>query len=70
LNAAIGYGIGVFVGSMVRRFVLRGRSWWPPPKRVLWVLQTVVVVGSAVACLLMLIPAAAWQRQISAIMGT
>jgi uncharacterized membrane protein len=69
LNAAIGYGIGVFTGSMLHRFVLRRLRWWPPPKRVLWVLKTVVVVGSIAACLLMLIPAAAWQRQISAVMG-
>ena len=30
LNAAIGYGIGVFAGRMLRRFVLRRRKWWPP----------------------------------------
>ena len=30
LNAAIGYGIGVFTSKMLRRFVLRRRSWWPP----------------------------------------
>ena len=33
LNAAIGYGIGVFAGRMLRRFVLRRRKWWPPSKR-------------------------------------
>jgi uncharacterized membrane protein len=69
LNAAIGYGIGVFGGKMVRRFVLRRRKWWPPPKRVLYVMKTVSVAASVTASVLMLIPAAAWQRQVSAVMG-
>jgi uncharacterized membrane protein len=69
LNAAIGYGIGVLVGKMVRRFVLRGRRWWPPSKRVLYRMKTGTVAVSVVACLLMLIPAAVWQRQVSALMG-
>jgi uncharacterized membrane protein len=69
LNAAIGYGIGVFAGRMVRRFVLRRRKWWPPSKRVLYVLKTITVALSATASVLMLIPAAAWQRQMSAVMG-
>ena len=69
LNAAIGYGIGVFAGRMVRRFALRRRNWWPPSKRVLYVLKTITVAISATACVLILIPAAAWQRQVSAVMG-
>ena len=69
LNAAIGYGIGVFAGRMVRRFVLRRRKWWPPSKRVLSVMKTVTVAVSATASVLMLIPAAAWQRQVSSVMG-
>ena len=69
LNAAIGYGIGAFAGRMVRRFVLRRREWWPPSKRVLYVLKTVAVAVSATACVLMMIPAAAWQRQVSAVIG-
>jgi uncharacterized membrane protein len=69
LNAAIGYGIGAFVEKMLRRFVLRRRKWWPPPKRVLYVFKTVTVVVSATACVLMMIPAAAWQRQVSAVVG-
>ncbi|MGV0641936.1 alpha/beta hydrolase [Mycolicibacterium sp. XJ2546] len=69
LNAAIGYGIGVFAGTLLHRFVLRRAQWWPPPKRVLRLLKTVVVVGAIAACLLMLVPAAAWQRHISAKMG-
>jgi uncharacterized membrane protein len=69
LNAAIGYGIGAFAGRMVRRFVLRRRDWWPPSKRVLYVLKTITVAGAATACVLMLIPAAAWQRQVSAVVG-
>ena len=69
INAAIGYGIGVFAGRMMRRFVLRRRDWWPPSKRVLYVLKTITVAVSATASVLMLIPAAAWQRQVSAVMG-
>jgi uncharacterized membrane protein len=69
LNAAIGYGIGTFAGKMVRRFVLRRRTWWPPSKRVRSGMKTVTVAGSATASVLMLIPAAAWQRQVSALMG-
>jgi uncharacterized membrane protein len=69
LTAAIGYGIGAFVEKMLRRFVLRRRKWWPPPKRVLYVLKTVTVAVSATACVLMMIPAAAWQRQVSAVVG-
>jgi len=69
LNAAIGYGIGAFAGRMVHRFVLRRRKWWPPSKRVLYMLKTIAVAVSATACVLMLIPAAAWQRQVSAVVG-
>jgi uncharacterized membrane protein len=69
LNAAIGYGIGAFLEKMLRRFVLRRRKWWPPSKRVLYALKTVIVAGSVAACVLMMIPAAAWQRQVSAVMG-
>ncbi|PQE00850.1 hypothetical protein CYL16_08945 [Mycobacterium sp. EPG1] len=69
LNAAIGYGIGVFVERMLRRFVLRDRTWWPPPRRILLTLKAIVVVGALGASVLMVIPAAAWQRQVSALMG-
>jgi uncharacterized membrane protein len=69
LNAAIGYGIGVFAGKMLRRFVLRRRRWWPPSKRVLYWMKAATVTLSTAVSLLMLIPAAAWQRQVSAVMG-
>jgi uncharacterized membrane protein len=69
LNAAIGYGIGVFSWKLLRRFVLRRRHWWPPPKRVQSAIKAVTVVASTAGCVLMLIPAAAWQRQVSAVMG-
>jgi len=69
LNAAIGYGIGVFIGKMVRRFVLQHRRWWPPAKRVLYWLKAITVTLSAAASVLMVIPAAAWQRQVSELMG-
>jgi uncharacterized membrane protein len=69
LTAAIGYGIGVFVEKMLRRFVLRRRKWWPLPKRAQYVVKTVIIAVSATACVLMMVPAAGWQRQVSAVMG-
>lgn len=69
LNAAIGYGIGVFAWRLFRRFVIRRRKGWPPPKRVQYVFKTSVVVLAIGASVLMLIPAAAWQRQVSAVVG-
>ena len=69
INVAIGYGIGVFVGTLFHRFVLRGRTWWPPGNRVLWRLKAATVAASITACVLMIAPAAAWQRQVSALMG-
>ncbi|WP_454792196.1 alpha/beta hydrolase [Mycolicibacterium lutetiense] len=69
INAAIGYGIGVLLGKVLYRFALRRRAWWPPGKRVLLGLKAVVVAGAITASILMLIPAAAWQRQVSALMG-
>jgi uncharacterized membrane protein len=69
LNAAIGYAIGVLVGKAVRHFVLRHRTWWPPTKPVLKWLKTATVALSIMASVLVLIPAAAWQRQVSALMG-
>ena len=69
LNAAIGYGIGVFGWRLFRRFVIRRRKGWPPSKRVQYVGKTVTVVLAIAASVLMLIPAAAWQRQVSAVVG-
>lgn len=69
INAAIGYGIGVVAGMVFRRLFLEHRPWWPPGVRVLYGLKTVTVVLSAGASVLMLVPAAAWQRQIAAVMG-
>ncbi|MBU9763226.1 hypothetical protein FR943_05120 [Mycobacterium sp. TNTM28] len=69
INFAIGYGIGVLLGKALYRFVLRNRSWWPPGKWVLYWAKASVVAGSATACVVMMIPAAAWQRQVSALMG-
>jgi len=69
LSAAIGYGIGAFLEKMLRRFVLRRSKRWPPAKRVMYAVKTVIVAGSATASVLMMIPAAAWQRQVSAVMG-
>ncbi len=69
VNAAFGYGLGVLIGEALDRLVLRGARWWPPSPRVLWWMKVAVVVLAPAACVLMLIPAAAWQRQLSALMG-
>ena len=69
VNAAIGYGLGVVTGKAFYRFVLAGRSWWPPSAKVLHALKAVTVVTSIGVSVLMLIPAVAWQRRISRVMG-
>jgi len=69
VTAAIGYGIGVVVGALVRRLLLHPRRWWPPPRRVRLGLQAVVVAASIASSVLILVPAAAWQRDIAALMG-
>jgi uncharacterized membrane protein len=69
INAAIGYGIGVLIGQFLHRFVLRDRAWWPPSPSVVRWAKIVVVAGALTAPVLMLIPAARWQRQVSALMG-
>jgi uncharacterized membrane protein len=69
INAAFGYGLGVVIGRAIDRFVLRNVGWWPPSARVLFWLKAAVVGIAPTACVLMLIPAAAWQRQVSALMG-
>ncbi|HEX2289944.1 MAG TPA: alpha/beta-hydrolase family protein, partial [Pseudonocardiaceae bacterium] len=69
VNAAIGYGIGVFVSKMLARFVLRGRRRPRPSQRTLYALKAGIVGLAIAACVLMLVPAAAWQRQVSAEMG-
>jgi uncharacterized membrane protein len=69
INAAIGYGIGVLVGKAFRRLFLSHRDWWPPSRTVLYALKAATVVAAIGTSVLMLIPAAAWQRQISAVMG-
>lgn len=69
INASIGYAIGVVVGKVFHHFVFRDRRWWPPPKRVQYWLKGSTVVASATASLLMLVPAARWQRQVSHLMG-
>jgi uncharacterized membrane protein len=69
INAAFGYGLGVVIGKVVDRVMLRSAGWWPPPARVLFWMKAAVVAISPAACVLMLIPAASWQRQVSALMG-
>jgi uncharacterized membrane protein len=69
INASIGYAIGVVIGKVFRHFALRGRRWWPPPRRVMYQMKAFTIASSIVASVLVLIPAAAWQRQVSALMG-
>ncbi|WP_431506667.1 alpha/beta hydrolase [Mycobacterium sp.] len=69
INAAFGYGLGVVIGKAVQHFVLRNAGWWPPSARVLFGMKAAVVGIAPTACVLMLIPAASWQRQVSALMG-
>lgn len=69
LNAAIGYGLGVGIGKLVYRLLLRHRSWWPPTPRVTRIIKAAIVVTAVGSALLVLVPAAAWQRQVSAAMG-
>ena len=69
INGAFGYGLGVLIGKATYRAVLRGARWWPPPAPVLFWMKAAVVVIAPTACVLMLIPAASWQRQVSALMG-
>lgn len=69
VNAAIGYGIGVFIAKFTARFVLRGRRSWRPSQRRTYPLEAGIVGLAIAACILMLVPAAAWQRQVSAEMG-
>ena len=69
VNASIGYAIGVLIGKALGRFVLQGRRWWPPSKGALYTLKAATVSLSIAASILVLIPAAAWQRQVSALMG-
>jgi uncharacterized membrane protein len=69
INGAFGYGMGVLIGKGIYRAVLRGARWWPPPARALFWMKAAVVATAPTACVLMLIPAASWQRQVSALMG-
>ena len=69
INASIGYAIGVVIGKAFRHFVLRHRRWWPPAERSLYRIKAVAIALSIAASILVLIPAAAWQRQVSALMG-
>jgi uncharacterized membrane protein len=69
INASIGYAIGVVLAKAFHRFALHHREWWPPPKRTLNAVKVGIVVVAIVVCVSMLIPAAAWQRQVSAEMG-
>lgn len=69
INAAIGYAIGVPAGAVTRRLVLHGRRWWPPSVRVRYAIKAGIVAVAIGASVLMVVPAAAWQREVAALMG-
>jgi uncharacterized membrane protein len=69
INGAFGYGLGVVIGRIGYRVVLRNARWWPPRAPMLFWMKAAVVAIAPTACVLMLIPAASWQRQVSALMG-
>ena len=69
INAAIGYGIGVLIGAIGRRLVLSRRSWWPPRRDVRRMLQAAAIVVAISASVLTVLQAAAWQRDVAAVMG-
>lgn len=68
INAVIGYALGVAIGAAVHRLALRNATWWPPPPPVLRALKATVAIAAPIACVGMLVPAASWQRQVSALM--
>ena len=70
ITAAIGYGIGALIGAAVRVTLLRGRRWWPLRPRIRRALGAAVVSVSIGASVLMVGPAAAWQRQVATLMGS
>jgi len=69
INAAIGYGIGVVVGAVADRLFLRGRRWWPLPPRIRNPLRGATVALAIGVSVLMIVPAAAWQREVAELMG-
>jgi uncharacterized membrane protein len=64
--ASIGYGIGAVIGEHTRRF-LRRRHRWPRRRVSMWISAATAVVSLAVS-VLVVIPSAAWQRQVSVLM--
>ncbi|MFE3291718.1 alpha/beta hydrolase [Rhodococcus sp. NPDC059234] len=69
ISAAIGYGVGTAIGWAVYRFVLATRAWWPLPRRYMQALKVAVVALAILAAMVMLVYAADWQRELSALMN-
>lgn len=69
IDAVIGYGVGVGLATVVVRVVLTYRAWWPPAPRIRRRGHQVTVAAASVACVLMIVPAAAWQRHVAMLMG-
>lgn len=68
ITAAIGYGVGVAVGWILLRTVLRQQPWWPLPVRLERALLVAVPIVATVAGAIMLYASAEWQRQVAALM--
>ena len=69
INAAIGYGIGVVIGTHAAVAGPAASAGGRPARGWPYGLKVAIVAASVTACLLMVIPAANWQRQVSALMG-
>ncbi|MFC7956260.1 alpha/beta hydrolase [Rhodococcoides kroppenstedtii] len=69
ITAAIGYGVGVAVGWVMLRTVLRQQPWWPLPARVERAIVVAVPIVGVVAGAVMLYASAEWQRQLAALMN-
>ena len=69
LNAAIGYGIGVFFEDGAPLRVTTPALVAAVEASALLVKAATVTLSATAASVLMLIPAAAWQRRVSAVMG-
>ena len=69
INAAIGYGIGVLIAAIGAKLLPGNRLRGLRRPRVRTLLASAVVVLSIGASVLMVGPAAAWQREVAALMG-
>ena len=69
ISAAIGYGFGVLFSAVMRKVLPNSRTRWLRRRRVRQTVAVGVVGLSIGASVLMVGPAAAWQREVAALMG-